>query len=145
MNDCDFADEINLCKPCREDLCVWITNLSRVVEWAQERQLPDVPNFTMGVTTLEVKEILSQNRKKCFRYAAKLVCWGYLLGKNCRREHYTGLKKNGKWTGKRENGPISRPIFPSLAPNSRFTVFPSFSIFFRPFSVPNPGAIHVAS
>jgi hypothetical protein len=39
---------------------------------------------------LVVKERLSQNRKKCFRYAAKLV-WGY-LGKNCCREHYGCVK-----------------------------------------------------
>jgi hypothetical protein len=46
--------------------------------------------YTTGFTTLVVKERPSQNHKKCFRYAAKLV-WAY-LGKNCRREHCRCVK-----------------------------------------------------
>ena len=55
-----------------------------VQNWAR-RKLRSVPTFTTGFTSLEMKRRQSDNRKKCFRYAARLV-WGF-LGKNCRREH----------------------------------------------------------
>ena len=54
-------------------------------KWAQ-RKLRTVPTFTTGFMSLEIKRRQSDNRKKCVRYAARLV-WGF-LGKNCRREHY---------------------------------------------------------
>jgi hypothetical protein len=58
--------------------------------------------------------------------------------------NYTGLRENGKWTGKREIGTESRPSFPSLDPKSRFTVFPSFPVHF-PSKIPARNMCHLES
>jgi hypothetical protein len=79
------AVEIHLCEYCHKDPCVWEQHTISLERWAK-RNLRCEPGFMTGQRSLEMKRQQSDNPKKCFQYAARLV-WGYLR-KNCSREHY---------------------------------------------------------